>query len=160
MPAAGYENISCGSPHYLLNPVPPNEKPSYPNRFRALVVSWDASSLAVYTVTKFLRRTIPLCGTPKGSAGLVSRFWKCFCIRGTSMTLGFPHSLCVKRRTRINAVAAFLPTFFCKEFLARLPVRRDDAGAGQSVLTSQSLQFSERRWILSSSCIRTRWTRT
>src|SRR5258708_1113840 len=40
MPAVVYENISCGSRPYLLNPVPPNEKPSYPNRFRPRVVSW------------------------------------------------------------------------------------------------------------------------
>src|ERR1700694_184242 len=62
MPAVVCENISCGSPPYLLNPVPPNEKPSCLNQYPVRVVSLDASFLAVYTVTKFLRRTIPLCG--------------------------------------------------------------------------------------------------
>src|ERR1700674_4998349 len=62
MPAVVCENISCGSPPYLLNPVPPNEKPSCLNQYPVRVVSLDASFLAVYTVTKFLRRTIPLGG--------------------------------------------------------------------------------------------------
>ena len=41
--AAVYENIACGPPPCPLNPVPPNEKPSYPDRCRARVVSRDAS---------------------------------------------------------------------------------------------------------------------
>src|ERR1700674_1630129 len=44
MPAVGCENISCGSPLYLSNPVPPNEKPFCPNQYRARVVSWDPPS--------------------------------------------------------------------------------------------------------------------
>src|SRR6267154_4384559 len=44
MPAVGYENISCGSPPYRLNPVPPNEKQSCLNQYRARVVSWDPPS--------------------------------------------------------------------------------------------------------------------
>src|ERR1700730_15766810 len=70
MPAVVCENISCGSPPYLLNPVPPSEKPSCLNQYPVRVVSLDASFLAVYTATQFLRRTIPLCGSeplPSGS---------------------------------------------------------------------------------------------
>src|ERR1039457_7088301 len=44
MPAVACENISCGSPPYLLNPVPPNEKPSCLNQYRPHVVSWDPPS--------------------------------------------------------------------------------------------------------------------
>src|ERR1700730_9162335 len=75
MPAVVCENISCGSPPYLLNPVPPNEKPSCLNQYPVRVVSLDASFLAVYTATQFLRRTIPLCGQMRshnGTNGLIS----------------------------------------------------------------------------------------
>src|ERR1019366_9949077 len=44
MPAVACENISCGSPPYLLNPVPPNEKLSCLNQYRPRVVSWDPPS--------------------------------------------------------------------------------------------------------------------
>jgi hypothetical protein len=37
------------------------------------------------------KRGLPECGNPMGSAGLVSRFWKCFHMRGTPRTLGCPH---------------------------------------------------------------------
>ena len=44
------------SPPYPSNLVPPSEKLSYPNRYRARVISWDASFLARYRVTEILRR--------------------------------------------------------------------------------------------------------
>src|SRR6266481_2302541 len=50
MPVVVFGNISCESPPYLSNPVPPNEKPFCPNQYPPRVVSWHASFLAVYTV--------------------------------------------------------------------------------------------------------------
>ncbi|MBZ5661133.1 MAG: hypothetical protein LAO08_12070, partial [Acidobacteriia bacterium] len=52
------------SPPCQLNPVQPNERPSYLNQYLALVVSWDASLPPHSTTSRDLRRTIPLTGNP------------------------------------------------------------------------------------------------